>query len=159
MSSSETVLGNPAAQQEPSVVVHKQVIGDKPRSQFADAVSRIPVDVAFMAYGTFASVDHILLTEALSGIKVAIVGLYEHSVEELQKELFGNVGPRLADVAAATYRIPRVVDADQQAKDAAAMALLTQWLEDDHDPAEARQWETFKAELDADRPASRKLFS
>lgn len=95
----------------------------------------------------------------LSVREVGVVGLGGSQRQHLQlMRMFGGVGERLADVASENYRIPRVTDPVQRAKAEAAIALLDGWLEEENDPAEAREWEQLKADLDEDRSSPRKLF-
>lgn len=96
------------------------------------------------------------LFQSLVCNRVAMVGV--GNVETAMVQALEGVGRQLADVASKNYRVPRVIDAGQRAKRAAAVAMLRGWLETESDPAEAREWEQFKRELDEDRPSLRKLF-
>jgi hypothetical protein len=72
---------------------------------------------------------------------------------------FGNTGYRLADVALRHWP-PQVRDLEQLKKNAAAIALLERWLNEDRSEGnlEANEWERFKESIDRDRSSVRKLF-
>lgn len=133
-----------------------ELIGGKHGSEFARTVDPVPESFRHASYKRLEDLP--FDAGRWVDLQIDVIGLSGTGTEALVALEFAGGGHRLADVAASTYHIPRVLSAEQQAKNNAAVALLTEWLEQKDDPAELRDWEEFKESVNQTRSSPRKLF-